>query len=235
MSKSTRMSLTTVSLLLLVLAGVIPICTNCSGPRGTESSQQQSAAREGAFWLWFQKNQDRLYNFEANQNQVFNELEEQLHKVHPDLTFEFGKKQSDGCREFVISAGGIRDAFPSVIALYNTAPKLRKWKVTKFRPRRDFMIIETEGLKVAPDDIRFSLKPEGKLANLTLYIKGYDGSTRYKQIGFLMLDGALGEYDVETKVGALEFKAADRDEFHIERPIQELPGAIDRLSQPASK
>jgi len=37
-------------------------------------------------------------------------LASEMHKVHPDLTFEFGPVEEER-REFVITAGGIKGAF----------------------------------------------------------------------------------------------------------------------------
>jgi hypothetical protein len=89
------------------------------------------------FWKWFTKNQEMLFEFEENQENTFNKLSAEMKKVHPDLTFEFGPVMESGEREFVISAGGIKDAFPAVEKLYDSAPNLSKWIFIKFRPRRE--------------------------------------------------------------------------------------------------
>lgn len=64
-------------------------------------------------------------------------------KVHEDLPFEFSPIHEDGTHEFVINAGGIDAAFPSVEALQASAPKLLQWKILKYRQRR-FPINEIE-------------------------------------------------------------------------------------------
>lgn len=74
------------------------------------------------FWQWFDTHQDELLDFELDQERIFDELSEQLIRVHPKLTFEFGPKTDR--REFVISAGGIREGFPAVTSLVAAAPKL---------------------------------------------------------------------------------------------------------------
>jgi hypothetical protein len=80
------------------------------------------------FWQWFDAHQDELFDFEVDQERIFNDLSEQLIQVHPQLTFEFGPKAD--WREFVISAGGIREAFPAVSSLVAAAPKLDRWRIT---------------------------------------------------------------------------------------------------------
>src|SRR5258705_9521609 len=95
----------------------------------------ETASTEGFFWKWFIKNERRLFEFDTAQEKIFGELSKELKKVHGDLTFEFGPVQ-DGKREFVLSAGGIKSAFPSVESLYAKAPPLPRWVWVKYRPRR---------------------------------------------------------------------------------------------------
>src|SRR5688500_13624428 len=91
---------------------------------------------ETTFWKWFAKRSDAYFSFEENQEILFDELNQALAKVHPDLCFEFGPVEN-GKRDFVISAGGIREAFPAVTSLYRAAPELKQWKLIAFRPRRE--------------------------------------------------------------------------------------------------
>ena len=107
------------------------------------SSPLRAARPEAEFWKWFQDHEKELYDFEKDQQRVFGQLNGALAKVDADLTFEFGPKEQDGKREFVISAGGIRSAFPKVEALWLAAPKLERWVVIKFRPRRSTIAATT--------------------------------------------------------------------------------------------
>src|SRR5215470_7188766 len=68
------------------------------------------------FWKWFLSHEDEMFHFEADQERVFDKLAMALRRVHPDLVFEFSSIQN-GRREFVISAAGIKKAFPEVTAL----------------------------------------------------------------------------------------------------------------------
>src|SRR5690348_8411171 len=92
-----------------------------------------------AFWSWFQQNDAAYYALQpdniAEREKLFDELSNQLGKVNADLTFEFGPVKN-GKRDFVISAGGIREAFPAVQELVARAPTLAHWRVIAFRPRR---------------------------------------------------------------------------------------------------
>lgn len=69
------------------------------------------ASPESDFWTWFQQNEDEIFNFEKNQEVVFDQLAARMQKVNPSLTFEFGPKE-DSKREFVISADGVKRRSP---------------------------------------------------------------------------------------------------------------------------
>jgi hypothetical protein len=165
------------------------------------------ATPEQEFWNWFEKNEKMLFGFETNRERVFDELAGKMKRVHESITFEFGPV-AEGKREFVISADGIKDAFPAVESLYASAPNLPRWVFIKFRPRRAPMNVDYDGLKVKVEDVFCTVEPDRNKAGIKVYIRGYQVSRKkqYTVIAFLMLDQALGEYDVETKVGFIEVR-----------------------------
>ncbi|MGA4135863.1 hypothetical protein ACI2TD_03740 [Ralstonia nicotianae] len=184
---------------------------------------------ETDFWKWFQKNEAALFDFERDQEGVFDRLAVEMHKVHPGLTFEFGPKQ-DGRREFVISADGIREAFPKVESLASAAPALPRWTVIRFRPRREPADIQYNGMTVKASTVSVSIHPDGAKVGLTVLIPGYSASERraFGSIAFLFLDQALGEFDVETRVGDVDVRAplpADSNAV----PLSELPRTFDTV------
>jgi hypothetical protein len=193
------------------------------------SCKRAQATPEEYFWNWFKSNEDTLFNFEKNREQTFDELGAEMHKLNPSLTFEFGPIEK-GKREFVISADGIKDAFPAVEALYAAAPSLPRWKFVKFRPRRTPMDVNYGGISVRAASVTAQLVRSGPLADLTVFIPNYseaDGKT-YRTIAFLLLDGALGEYDVETRVGKIKVEAAPKAQAQT-FSLQDLPKAFDAL------
>ena len=187
-----------------------------------------TATPEQEFWKWFQKNEAMLFSFEKNQDAAFASLGTQMNKVHESLTFEFGPIES-GKREFVISADGIKDAFPAVERVYATAPKLDRWIFIKFRPRREPMDVEYGGVKVKVDDVFCTVEPDKGKAGITVFIRGYQTEHQkvYTGITFLMLDQALGEYDVETKVGFIETKSFSVHSNLEKKPITEVTKVFD--------
>jgi hypothetical protein len=182
-----------------------------------------------SFWDWFIRNQEALHDFEAGREQIFDSLAVELQKVDPHLTFEFGPKETK--REFVISAGGIKGSFPAVASLVNAAPTLPRWQVTAFRPRRTpFNAIEFRGKQARPENVQFSLLDNGKIAGIRLFIPSFrEDDADWKQIGYLLLDDALGEYDVESRVGFLKMYSPDALTTERRYPFVDLPQAFDQL------
>jgi len=189
-----------------------------------------AGAPEQGFWKWFEKNDDLLFNFEKDREKIFDELSHEMHKVNPELTFEFGPVEKDGKREFVITAGGAKKAFPAVESLFQTAPKLKRWKFVKFRPRRTpINDLEYGGKSIAAKNVYYKMFKDGEKIGLVLFFDGYNEKERdtFGQLGYLFLDEALGEYDMETKVGFIEFHGRDSKHFQGAKPLSELPSHFD--------
>jgi hypothetical protein len=186
------------------------------------------------FWNWFIHREPELFDFDATRKAereaIFREIASQLHKVDPDLTFEIGPNGAPK-REFIISAGGIKRAFPAVVSLAGAAPPLERWQVTAFRPRRSpTSAIEIGGKRVDPRDVQFSLLDNGKMAGLYMFIPGFrEDDIDLKQIGYLLLDEALGEYDVETRLGLIKMLSPQMPMDGERHPLADLPALFDRL------
>lgn len=189
-----------------------------------------SSSPQQAFWEWFQRNEDLLFNFEADQEPRFNQLAQQLGQIHRDLCFEFGPPGDR--REFVISAGGIREAFPTVSSLVAAAPRLERWHVVGFRPRRTPLnTVCIDGMCIEPGKVGFCLLTIGSKIGIQLFIPGFkEDDVTLKQVGYLMLDEALGEYDVETKVGLIKMMPTDSPRSTQRFPLPELPSLFDQLA-----
>jgi hypothetical protein len=165
------------------------------------------------FWKWFVANSDRLLSAPVGPGPEFHELAKRLRKVDPELTFELGGAP-DQPRQLVISADGLRSAFQSVEELVDMAPNVPGWRIVRFKPREPTyadLSISMNGIEVGPKQIRYVL------------LEGWDRSGREFQLGvdlfidgcvsedqeefvaaaFILLDGALGEYDVAMRMGRM--------------------------------
>ena len=189
------------------------------------------ASPEGDFWKWFVSNEAQLFSWESDREATFDKLGAAMHRVNPDLTFEFGPV-ANGKREFVISAGGMKKAFPTVEALFASAPSLKRWKWTKFRPRRSSLSdIEFGGITVRASDVHYLLARDDPKVGIVLFFDGYNEKEKntFGQIGYLFLDEALGEYVVEMQVGFIEFQSRKSKYFQEASPLVELSAHFDEF------
>ncbi|SFM78618.1 hypothetical protein [Methanolobus profundi] len=191
-------------------------------------------SKEQKFWSWFQKNEDRLPNFEQGQEAIFKELHSQIMQVNKDLVFEFGPVVN-GKREFILSAGGILSVFPDLEKLYSAAPQLDKWSVIKFRPRREPCDLVYGGKNVKFENINYVLiKDESPdKVGIVLFFNEFNEAEYdlWLGAGFLFLDQVLGEYDVATKLGNILVTSPQSEHFSNARPLRELTADFDSYFQ----
>jgi hypothetical protein len=186
------------------------------------------------FWNWFIDHESELFNFDPEQEvereKLFDEIASELGKIDPDLSFEFGPNGTPK-RDFVISASGIRRAFHAVMSLADAAPPLARWQVIAFRPRRSpINIVEIQGKRVDPKDVQFSLRDNGKMAGVYLFIPDFqENDVDFKQIGYLLLDEALGEYDVESRLDLIKMFSPQTTTDGDRYPLADLPTLFDLL------
>ena len=171
------------------------------------------SSREERFWRWFEDNSTRLFAFESDQENVFDQLQGALGKVDKGLTFEFGPVEG-GRRDFVLSADGIREVFPVVERLVEAAPGLPQWTIIAFRPPRSPDVELSLGRHtLAARDLWFAAHADGDRIGLTVFVPGLTEKNKRSlaHAGFLLLDNALGEYVVETHVGFIEWESKPDD------------------------
>ena len=192
-----------------------------------------SGSDQERFWGWFVTHEKELFEFdptrEAERERLFNQIASELQRINRNLAFELGPRGTT--REFVISAAGLKSAFPAVVRLAEAAPALDRWQITAFRPRRaPVMTIEIGDKSVDPKDVQFSLLNNGKMAGINLFIPGFrDDDIALKQIGYLLLDETLGEYDVEMRLGLIKMLSPETTTTGSRHPLPQLPKLFDEL------
>ena len=186
-------------------------------------------SKQHKFWKWFTRHQIGLFNLEMNREELFDQISVELRKIDPNLTFEFGPKESK--REFVISADGIRRAFPAVLSLFKAAPHLEQWTIIAFRPRRlPSGVVKFKDKLVNTDDVQFLLLRDGITPGIYLFLPNFqNGDLVLHQIGYVLLDAALGEYDVEVRLGTIRILSSDTEAHEERHPFKELPFLFDQL------
>lgn len=208
----------------LIIALLVIVISSCS-----------HKSKEEKFWDWFSKQQNELYHFEKNRDKLFTEFGDELTKIDTNLTFEIGPIGKNQIRSIDISADGMRQSFPSVTKLVNMAPKFEKWKINAFRqriPGDEIEITYDDSIKIAYDDIYF-LYIEGKSKiDLQLHIRNYKDSPSFNNATYILLDGLIGEYDMETKIGGIERKKLDESKIDSLYKIVELRKVVDKMQTP---
>lgn len=185
------------------------------------------------FWKWFADHEAELFEFDSSdvrtRERLFDSVAAALRRVDRDLAFEFGPTSPR--REFVISAGGIKRAFPAVIALTKCAPKHERWQITAFRPRRwPLGEIEFRGKQARPEEVTFTLLQDGSKAGIYLFIPSFsEDDMNWKQIGYLLSDEAIGEYDVEMRLGLVKMLSPDQRTEGVRHPLVQLPTLFDEF------
>ncbi|MDH5633906.1 MAG: hypothetical protein OEZ10_13085 [Gammaproteobacteria bacterium] len=190
--------------------------------------------KEQIFWKWFQKNQTKISQFEKNREPILDEITEQLAKYKEGITFEVSTEKS-GKREFIISADGIKELFPSVEALAVAAPKLEKWDIVAFRPRMNDYAqfnLNYAGKEFVPSEIWIYTRVEDGNFDLIIYHPNYTDEERNAFISgaYILLDMALGEYDVVTGIRYIDHqKLPSNPKEEGLKPFSELRRIFDEF------
>lgn len=188
--------------------------------------------KETAFWHWFQENQMRFYDLDINGNEsLFDELSEELKKIDEHLTFEFGQIKDNAKRDFILSANGLRKSFPVVFNLHELAPALEKWDIIALKPRMENpegTQLNLSGKIMGIEDLFFEYEAEFDNISIVLYLRADYPYNVLAQIGFIFLDLLLGEYDVATKLGQIDFKPLDEELKDSYLQLIELRAILDR-------
>ncbi len=68
------------------------------------------------------------------------------------------------------------------------------------------------------------------MAGIYLFIPGFrEDDVAFKQIGYLLLDATLGEYDVEVRLGLIKMLSPEMRTVADRHPLAELPTLFDQL------
>src|SRR4051812_27545759 len=188
-----------------------------------------TASKAEAFWAWFREHAAAL-RADADMQKTMESISSEVEKAYPGVFAEIGKEGDD--RMLVLSVDGKKDLFPAVQELYAARPKdVKGWTIVAFRPRAkpgEMPTIEIEGKKLEPEKIKFVGAPaDGKL-DITVFIPGFTTMEEMGNLGFVILDHTVGEYDLETKVGGIDFAALDKAPRDA-KPLSELPKMVDAL------
>ena len=211
--------------------------TKTSGPNNEpiiiDPTSHITTNQDTKFWIWFEQNLDRVKSIIDVNDPILFEIGEQLTKVADGLSFEMSTG-SPLLREFIVSAEGNIRLFSDVIRLVGCAPILDGWKIIAFRqPKGTGLVVAFKGQQLSPNELWFIAEPNTNRLDIMLFVQNLKrkGLDFVEQAGFIALDTAIGEYDVETKLGAIQFKEAPSELLRVNlKPFHELPDVINSWS-----
>jgi hypothetical protein len=184
-----------------------------------------------AFWAWFQKNAAAL-RADSDRRRTMEAISDELERAHPGVFAEIGDVGGD--RELVISVDGKRELFPIVQEIYAARPKVPGWVIVAFRPRSspsDPPVIEMDGKQLDSRRMKFTAGRNGEKLDITVFVPGFTTLEKLHPASFAILDHLVGEYDMETRIGGIEWAAVARAPAAA-RPLVELPAELDRTFPP---
>jgi hypothetical protein len=161
------------------------------------------------FWKWFTENKSALETFITQNNRdysIYKKLTAKMHKfnkqIFPEITVD------NGMFVLILTPDGIKDGIEPVKELFNKAPKFENWIVKKFRQANDNAQLSFNGLEFKQDAIKIwrAFDLEQGSVDIAILIKDYSNDDpRFKNLAFLYLDHVLGEFNVLTVVGQIDF------------------------------
>jgi hypothetical protein len=186
---------------------------------------------ESGFWDWVRQNLPQPDHTQDDLVRFCNAANQRLGTIAPGLCFEAGTCDEAGLN-IIISADGIRDHFPDVKRLVAAAGAIDGCRVIAFRQPAAFCDLNYGGKTFRPSDVWFEAYTIDGEIGLNLHVSGLDPANPAIEGGaaFIFLDAVLGEYDVGTKIGPIDFfPLADEPASQGLRPILELRGVVDQM------
>ena len=180
------------------------------------------------FWQWFLENEEEFFDLEEYPEPVLRKIIAQYKKLDSNTLFEIGPVKENGKRDFIISADGNIEYFDNVNELVQLSPDAKYFDFVAFRQRKeDFGELQIGPHVLGYDDYFFTHQFDNGKINIQLYIKGYKELDVFKLGSMVILDAIAGEYDVETKIGTIDFFPYD-EEVETQN-IRILPELIDEF------
>jgi len=190
------------------------------------ASTAVSPARIDAFWSWFRDHAAELRAVK-DLEKTMGTVSLEIAKVNPDVFGEIGAQGDD--RLLVLSADGRSELFGIVQAMFAARPTVPGWKIVAFRQRDPGMQIAMGKTQLDAQVIKFTAKPgDGGKLDVQVFVPGAATVDEMRQVGFVVMDHTVGEFDMGTKVGNVDF-APIKDAPATAKPLAEMPALVDAL------
>ena len=201
-----------------------------SEPAGAAPSKRGADQRIAVFWTWFSQHAPELHA-DKDLEHVMMRIGVELARVDADLIAEVGELD-DSKRNLVITADGHKELFPRVKEVFAARPdSVEGWKIVAFRqrdPRTAGFSIEMNGQTITAKNVKFVATRADDKLDIDVFIPGFTTMEEMGSMAYVLLDHTIGEYDMETKIGAIDIAALDKAPAGA-RALIELPAAVDAI------
>lgn len=196
---------------LLIFTFSLAFLGGCGPDKTAVKNTGSEMSEEKKIWDWFESQKAGFEKkYQEEDFSFISDIGDKIAEYNPNLSPEVGVRD-DGKLELAISCNGISDYIPAVEKLVDAAPPIDGWVITKFRQAKgDPGAIEYMGKTFNSDYCRIAITSKTDKVDIIYYIKGYNEDQEASiGAGFLLLDAYLGEYNVMTKIGVIEFEDLD--------------------------
>lgn len=184
------------------------------------------------FWTWFAAHEPEFSKLGTPSEPFWGMALEQIKKVDEHLWFELSRDRQPA-REFIVTAEGYVNSFPTVEELIRFAPTIEGWTFIALKPAQGFRFTTNyEGIEFDPRQMWFlPLVNESRPGDLGIQIAvpgldGMDKTTAHNAV-LVILDTGIGERSAALDLHyteVTELPADPESEGYMELP--ELPDYI---------
>jgi hypothetical protein len=181
------------------------------------------------FWDWFGHEHEALLAPEtaADRREA---LAYWLSRVDPGLSYVL---ETTGRRNtLIVSADGNFGLFRTARGLVESAPRVKGWKFVALRPRRKTLTPErVDAVVLDPATTHFDLYRDGGRVGVVFYLPDYDPDRQsaYRLAAMRLMCQAVGEWQVGTDVGFIDFDSQQVRDMQFSRPFSEFAGVFGKL------
>lgn len=180
------------------------------------SKSQKKSSPEQKFWDWFianKKNIEEFVDSDHSDYSVYELLTNKMRAYHEEIVPELTKTEDDKY-VLIITPDGIKEGIEPTKALAAAKPDIENWIVEKFRQPCDDIGLDLNGISYSSSDIEIvtQIDSEKEVVDIAVFIRNMNRDpSKYQNLAFLYLDHILGEFNMLTKVGYIEFHNLDQD------------------------
>ena len=204
-------------------SGLLVLLCLLGGPVGADGVDD--------FWYWFEHEHGTLLAPETRADRE-EALAYWLGRIDPGLSYVL---DTSGRRNVLtLSADGDVNLFRRVELMVEAAPKVKGWKYVAFRQKtRELTPVAVDPVVLDPATTHFDLYRDTGKIGVVLYIPDFDPDLKeaYRVAAMRLMSQAVGEWDVGTEIGFVDFDNQQVRDMQFSRPFAEFASVFRKLRQ----